>query len=168
MKIVIIGPAFPLRGGIADFNEALATSLQDSGHQVEIYSFSYQYPSFLFPGTSQISDGKKPDHLVIHPTLNSINPFSWFRTASDIISTNPDLVIIRYWIPFMAPALGTVAKKLRKKKIKIIAIVDNIVPHEKRPGDNMLTKFFVKQFDGFITMSKAVYEQLFQFLQMNL
>lgn len=163
MKVVLIGPAFPLRGGIADFNEALATSLQNEGHEVIIYSFNYQYPSFLFPGTSQITEGINPENLVIHPTLNSVNPISWHRTASAIVFEKPDLVIIRYWIPFMAPALGTVAKKLRQKNIKVIAIADNIIPHENRPGDSMLTKYFIKHCDGFITMSRTVYDQLSRF-----
>ena len=163
MKIVILGPAFPLRGGIADFNEALATSLQQNGHEVINYSFSYQYPSFLFPGTSQISGGKAPGNLVIKSILNSINPVSWIKTSLDIISEKPDLVIIRYWIPFMAPALGTIAKKLQRKNIKVIAIIDNVYPHEKRPGDRILTKYFTKHCHGFVTMSKAVYNDLNQF-----
>lgn len=160
MKVILLGPAFPLRGGIADFNEALAASLQKEGHEVIIYSFNYQYPSFLFPGTSQITEGIKPENLDIRPLLNSINPISWNKTASSIISEKPDFVLIRYWIPFMAPALGTVAKKLRKKKIKVIAITDNVIPHEKRPGDKILTGYFLRNCDGFVTMSKAVFDEV--------
>lgn len=160
MKVIILGPAFPLRGGIADFNEALAESLQKEGHEVIIYSFNYQYPSFLFPGTSQKTGGKKPENLDIRSLLNSINPFTWFKTASSIISEKPDLVIVRYWIPFMAPALGTVAKKIRQKKIKVIAITDNIIPHEKRPGDAILTGYFLRNCDGYVTMSKSVFDEL--------
>ena len=167
MKVILIGPAFPLRGGIADFNEALAISLQDAGHQVIIYSFNYQYPTLLFPGTSQVAAGEAPKNLIIRPTLNSVNPLSWYRTASEIISEKPDLVLIRYWIPFMGPALGTVAKKIRQKKIKVIAITDNVIPHEKRPGDKMLTKYFINQCDGFITMSQSVYDELNQFTDTN-
>lgn len=160
MKVILLGPAFPLRGGIADFNEALAAGLQKEGHEVIIYSFNYQYPSFLFPGTSQITDGNEPENLDIRPLLNSINPLSWYKTALSIISEKPDLVIIRYWIPFMAPALGTVAKKLRHKNIKVIALTDNVIPHEKRPGDNILTGYFLRNCDGFVTMSKAVFDEL--------
>ena len=165
MKVILLGPAFPLRGGIADFNEALAESLQKEGHEVIIYSFNYQYPSFLFPGTSQIAEGKKPENLDIRSQLNSINPFSWYKTASSIISEKPDLVIVRYWIPFMAPALGTVAKKIRQKNIKVIAITDNIIPHEKRPGDNILTGYFLRNCDGYVTMSKAVFDELDIFIK---
>lgn len=163
MKVVILGPAFPLRGGIADFNEALATSLQHDGHEVLNYSFSYQYPTFLFPGTSQFTKGEAPKNLVIKTLLNSINPISWIKTSLDIISEKPDLVIIRYWIPFMAPALGTIAMKLGRKNIKVIAIIDNIIPHEKRPGDRILSKYFTKYCHGFITMSQSVYNDLNQF-----
>jgi glycosyltransferase involved in cell wall biosynthesis len=160
LKIIIIGPAFPLRGGIADFNEALAKSLSEQGDDVSLYSFYYQYPKILFPGTSQFSEGKSPEQLSIKSTLSSINPFSWFKTASLIAGEKPDLVIIRYWLPFMAPALGTVSRWLRKKKIPVIAITDNIIPHEKRPGDKQLTQYFINQCDGFITMSREVLQQL--------
>jgi D-inositol-3-phosphate glycosyltransferase len=163
LKIIILGPAFPLRGGIADFNEALADSLQNAGDDVTIYSFSYQYPSILFPGKSQKAAGLEPLHLKIKSTLSSVNPASWYQTSKLIANEKPDLVIIRYWLPFMAPALGTVARNLRKNKIKIIAITDNVIPHEKRPGDTMLTKYFVKQCDGFIAMSKSVLNDLEKF-----
>jgi D-inositol-3-phosphate glycosyltransferase len=163
LKIVILGPAFPLRGGIADFNEALASSLISEGHTVSIYSFSYQYPDFLFPGTSQFTTGPKPEHLQIFPTLNSINPLSWFTTASKIKKENPDMVIVRFWLPFMGPSLGTVAKLLRRKKIKVIAITDNVIPHEKRVGDSALTNYFIKNCDAFITMSRSVLNDLEKF-----
>ncbi len=163
MKVVILGPAFPLRGGIADFNEAFAAALRNENHDPVIYSFSYQYPSFLFPGTSQKTGGNRPVNLTIHSTLSSVNPFTWSRTASLIAGERPDLVIIRYWLPFMAPALGSVAKKLRRKNIRVIAITDNVIPHEKRPGDKMLTGFFVNQCDGFIAMSKSVLLDLEKF-----
>ena len=165
MKIIILGPAFPLRGGIADFNEALTANLLQEGIETSIFSFYFQYPSFLFPGSSQKIEGKKPEHFHIHPTVSSINPFSWFNTAGKITNEKPDLVIIRYWLPFMAPALGTIAKRLRKNKIKVIAITDNIIPHEKRPGDKLLTGYFIRNCDAFITMSKAVYDQLGEFIK---
>jgi D-inositol-3-phosphate glycosyltransferase len=163
LKIVILGPAHPLRGGIADFNEALATSLQNQGHVVTIFSFSYQYPGFLFPGTSQFTDSPAPSDLNIRSTLNSVNPLSWYSTAGKIAAEKPDMVIIRYWLPFMGPALGTIAKKLRKKKIKVIAITDNVIPHEKRIGDHAFTKYFVSNCDAYIAMSRAVLNDLEKF-----
>lgn len=116
LKVVIVGPAFPLRGGIADFNEALAIAFQDEQIETSIYSFYFQYPKFLFPGTNQNAEGSPNAALKIQSTISSINPVSWFTTAQKIASEKPSFVVIRYWLPFMAPALGTIAKLLRRKK----------------------------------------------------
>ena len=163
MKIVIIGPAFPLRGGIADFNEALSKAFTANGDQVSIYSFYFQYPKFLFPGTSQVTAGDPPEQLIIRTTLSSVNPFSWWKTARLIREEKPDLVLVRYWLPFMAPALGTVCRLIRKRKIPVIAITDNVIPHESRIGDSAFTSYFVKSCDGFVTMSRAVLDDLKKF-----
>ena len=144
LKAVIVGPAFPLRGGIADFNEALAIAFQEEKIETSIYSFYFQYPKFLFPGTNQNAEGSPNSALKIHSTISSVNPISWWNTAKKIISEKPDFVVIRYWLPFMAPALGTIAKLLRRKKIHVIAITDNVIPHEKRPGDSAFTGYFVR------------------------
>jgi D-inositol-3-phosphate glycosyltransferase len=163
LKVVIVGPAYPLRGGIADFNEALAIAFQKEGIQTSLYSFYFQYPKFLFPGKTQNAIGEANPELKISSTISSVNPLSWVSTANKIASENPDLVIIRYWLPFMAPALGTIAKLLRRKSITVIAITDNVIPHEKRTGDSMFTKYFVNNCDGFITMSKSVLNDLTKF-----
>ena len=160
MKVIIVGPAYPLRGGIADFNEALSQGFIDMGIDCEVISFYYQYPSFLFPGTSQFSTGEAPSSLKIHSSISSVNPLSWFDTAKEICQAKPDLVLVRYWLPFMAPALGTISRRIRKKGIPVLAITDNVIPHEARIGDRMLTNYFVKSCDGFITLSKAVLEDL--------
>lgn len=162
--IVIVGPAYPLRGGIANFNEALANALTNEGHRAELYSFYYQYPNILFPGKSQYeSNEKPPENLVIKNTIGSIQPWSWSKTAKEIADENPDVVFIRFWLPFMGPALGSIAKRLRKRGIKVIGITDNVIPHEKRPGDKPLTKFFLKNCDGFITMSNSVLDDISKF-----
>jgi len=162
MKIIIVGPAYPLRGGIANFNEALCNALNKAGHDTAIYSFSLQYPSMLFPGKTQLDSGKGPVGLRIVTCLNSINPFNWVTTARKIKAEKPDLVIFRFWLPFMGPSLGTVARLLRKHTT-VIAITDNVIPHEKRPGDAALTGYFIKSCQGFIAMSRAVLEELTQF-----
>lgn len=162
MKIIIIGPAFPLRGGIANFNEALCRSLQKSGHDVSVISFSLQYPSILFPGKSQFESGDGPKDIRIKTMINSINPANWIRVANFIKSQKPDLVVIRFWLPFMGPCLGTIARLIRKQ-VKIIAVTDNVIPHEKKPGDRLLTSYFVKSCNGFIAMSDAVLNDLKQF-----
>jgi D-inositol-3-phosphate glycosyltransferase len=159
LKIIIVGPAYPLRGGIANFNEALCRALNTAGHTAKIYSFSLQYPGFLFPGKTQFESGPAPSDLEIRTTLNSVNPISWFSTAARIKAEKPDLVILRYWLPFMAPCLGTLARLLRKST-RVIAITDNVIPHEKRPGDAALTRYFVKSCQGFVTMSRAVLDEL--------
>ncbi len=159
-KIILLGPAYPLRGGIADFNEALAAALAKE-FQTEIVSFSLQYPEFLFPGKTQYDHSNPPKELKISSRLNSINPFSWLATALYILKQKPDVLIVRFWLPFMGPSLGTVNYLVRLfSKTKIIAITDNVIPHEKRFGDRFFTRFFLGSCDGFITMSASVLNDL--------
>jgi D-inositol-3-phosphate glycosyltransferase len=155
MKIAFIGTAFPFRGGLAAFNERMARAYQNRGDEVKIFTFTTQYPKFLFPGKSQFSEDENPSDLNIQRVLSSINPFSWFSTANKINKFEADVVIIKFWLPFMGAAFGTVLRRLNKK-IKVICIVDNLIPHEKRPGDKILTKYFLKPVDGFVCMSKSV------------
>ena len=164
-KVVIVGPAHPLRGGgMATFNERLAYAFQEAGDEVEIVTFSLQYPSFLFPGKSQYSDEPAPEGLRIEVLINSVNPISWWKAGSYIKKLKPDLVIFRYWLPFMGPALGTIARIIRSNKYsRILAITDNVVPHEKRPGDIPFTKYFLKACHGFVTLSRSVQQDLERF-----
>ncbi|MEJ8803532.1 glycosyltransferase [Pontibacter sp. H249] len=164
-KVVIVGPAHPLRGGgMATFNERLALAFQEAGDEVEIVTFSLQYPSFLFPGKSQYSDEPAPKGLRIKVLINSVNPLSWWKTGNYIKKQKPDLVIFRYWLPFMGPGLGTIARIIRRNKYsRVLAITDNVVPHEKRPGDIPFTRYFLKACHGFVTMSRSVQQDLEQF-----
>ncbi len=166
-KVVIIGSAYPLRGGgIATFNERLAKAFMDNGDEVIIYTFSLQYPSFLFPGTTQYSEEAPPEGLDIRVRINSINPFNWIKSAREIRKQKPDLAIVRFWIPFMAPCLGSISRVLRRGgKTRVVAITDNIIPHERRVGDRMLASYFVRSVDGFIAMSKSVLSDLNKFDQ---
>lgn len=167
-KVIIIGPAFPLRGGIANFNEALCNAMNIAAIDAKIISFSFQYPSFLFPGKTQYDRGESPERIVIETKINSINPFNWIKIARKIKQESPDYIIVRYWLPFMAPCLGTIAKRVKKKStIKVIAITDNVLPHEKHFTDNYLTSYFVKQCDAFIAMSQSVLKDLAQFTTNN-
>lgn len=164
MKIVIVGPGYPLRGGIATFNHRLARAFIEQGHECEIVSFSLQYPSFLFPGKTQFSTEQQSDNIKIRRLINSVNPFSWFSTGNTLKKEKPDLIVVRYWLPFMGPALGTLLRRVRKNKYtKIICLCDNAVPHEKRPGDNLFTKYFVKACDAFVAMSEKVKNDLMSF-----
>ncbi|HRI01367.1 MAG TPA: glycosyltransferase [Saprospiraceae bacterium] len=156
-SIVIIGPAHPLRGGLASFDERLAREFQAQGFKTTIYTFSLQYPSFLFPGTTQYSDEPAPKDLSIKVKINSVNPFNWIRIGRELKTLKPDLVIVRYWLPFMGPCLGTILRIVQKNKhSKIICIADNVIPHEKRPGDRQFTRYFLNSADAFITMSEKV------------
>ena len=164
-KIVILGSAHPLRGGgIATFNERLAKAFMQEGHEVQIISFSLQYPNFLFPGTSQYTNEPAPADLIIHSLINSINPFNWFKVGNQIKKMQPDLVVVRYWLPFMGPCLGTILRRIKKNKTtQVVCIADNIIPHEPKPGDQLFTRYFVKPVDSFITMSEKVKEDLLVF-----
>ena len=163
-KIKIIGPAYPFRGGLASYNERLATEFMQQGHEVDIETFTIQYPSILFPGKSQYEEGEAPKDLTIKRTVNSVNPFNWIKVGKRIKKEKPDLLMVRYWLPFMGPCLGTICRSVRKNKhTKVICLADNIVPHEKRPGDNLLTNYFMKSIDGMVAMSQSVLNDIDSF-----
>lgn len=157
MKVYIIGPAHPFRGGLADFDMRMARGFQEKGCEVHLINFSLQYPSFLFPGKTQYTDGPAPSDLTIRQLINSVNPLNWLKVGRQLRKEKPDLIIVRYWLPFMGPAFGTILRQVRKNgHTRIIAIADNIIPHEKRFGDTLFTKYFVKPVDKFVCMSKDV------------
>ena len=163
-KIIIIGPAHPLRGGLASYDERLAKQFIDEGFDTTIYTFSYQYPGFLFPGTTQYSSEPAPKNIPIKIKINSVNPFNWIAVGNELKKLRPDYIVVRYWLPFMGPCLGTILRRVKKNKhTKVICIADNIFPHEKRPGDKIFTKYFLKPIDGFITMSQKVLQDLKEF-----
>jgi len=164
-KIIIIGPAHPLRGGLATFDQRLAKEFNKNGDDCSIYSFSLQYPSFLFPGKTQYSTDPPPKDLKIFSVINSINPLNWIEVGKRIKNERPDIVVVRYWMPLMGPALGTILKKVRRNEhTKIICIADNIIPHEHRPGDKAFTRYFLKTCDAFIAMSEKVMGDLRNFV----
>jgi glycosyltransferase involved in cell wall biosynthesis len=161
VKIVIIGPAYPLRGGLATYNERLARAFQAAGDAARIVTFSLQYPGFLFPGQTQFSTEAGPADLSIEVSLNSVNPLSWWAVGRRLRRERPDMVVFRFWLPFMGPALGTVARLVRGNgHTRVVAITDNVIPHEKRPGDGPLTRYFLSACDGFVTMSRSVLTDL--------
>jgi len=167
LKIILLSPAHPLRGGIAASAERLAIALQTAGHEVLIYSFSLQYPSFLFPGKTQFTDDAAPVGLTIKTRLNSINPINWILVGCEIAREQPDRVIVRFWLPFLGPALGTVLRVARwcaRKRFKITGLVDNIIPHEKRPADRLFARYFARACDDFVVMSRSVAAEIMQFL----
>jgi glycosyltransferase involved in cell wall biosynthesis len=163
-KIMIIGPAHPLRGGLATFDHRLAKEFIDHGYDCQIYSFSLQYPNFLFPGKTQYTNEPPPAGITIVSVINSTNPFNWISVGNRIKKEKPDIIVVRYWLPFMGPALGTILRRVKKNRhTKIVCIADNVIPHEHRPGDKAFTKYFLKSCDGFIAMSEKVLNDLRQF-----
>jgi glycosyltransferase involved in cell wall biosynthesis len=159
--VIIIGPAYPLRGGLATFDQRLAREFIGEGYECLIYSFSLQYPSFLFPGTTQYSTEPPPEGLTIFSRINSINPLNWFSVGEQLRKKKPDIIVVRYWLPLMGPALGSILRRVRKNRhTRILAITDNIIPHEKRPGDRPFTRYFLNACDAFITMSEKVMTDL--------
>lgn len=161
MKVIIVGTAYPYRGGLSAFNERLAYEYLQRGDEVEIYTFTLQYPSFLFPGKTQYSDEPAPKGLTIHRRINSINPFNWLKTGREIARKRPDLLITKFWLPFMAPCLGTIERRVRRNgHTRIVSILDNIIPHEHRPGDRIFARFFVRSTDAFVAMSRSVLDDL--------
>ncbi len=156
-SVVIIGPAHPLRGGLASYDERLAKEFISQGFTTAIYTFSLQYPGFLFPGTTQYSTEPAPKDLDIKVCINSVNPFNWLSVGNRLKKLRPDFIVVRYWLPFMGPCLGTILRQVKKNNhTKVVCIADNIIPHEKRFGDVPFTKYFVKPVDAFITMSEKV------------
>ena len=156
-KVVIIGPAYPLRGGLATFNQRFAKELKLYQIDPIIYTFTLQYPSFFFPGKTQIDTDQPRNGVDIHAEINSINPLNWIKVAKEIASLQPDYIICRYWIPFFGPSLGSILRLIKKNcDAKIVALVDNLIPHERRFGDQLLTKYFVAPIDYFLVMSEKV------------
>lgn len=148
---------WPYRGGIAQFSESLANEMIGQGYEVSAVSFSRQYPSLLFPGNSQYTESKACASVIeAHRLLDSLNPFSWKKTADFVIDEKPDVVLIPYWMSFFAPALGKVARRVRRANIKVIGIIHNALPHERRPGDRMLAQYFLASCDGLLVLSDNV------------
>ena len=164
MKIIIIGTAHPYRGGLAAFNERLALQFQREGHEVEMYTFTLQYPKFLFPGKTQYTDAPAPAGLEITRRINSCNPLNWCAVGKEIRRKRPDVVVFAYWMSFMAPCFGTIARAIKKNKhTRCIGLVHNMIPHEPNLLDKLFPGYFVKAMDGFTTLSQSVCHDIEQF-----
>lgn len=160
MKIAYLSTFYPFRGGISQFNALLYRTFQRE-HQVHAYTFKRQYPDILFPGQTQyVTETDNADVIDAERVLDTINPLSYFTTASKIKSFAPDLMLMKFWMPFFAPSLGLVSGKVRKNGTKTIAILDNVIPHERKPGDMALIRYYLKRVDGFVVMSKIVEKDL--------
>ncbi|MBQ7632280.1 MAG: glycosyltransferase [Paludibacteraceae bacterium] len=161
MKIILLGTAYPYRGGLATFNERLARQFVSEGHEVEVWTFTLQYPSFLFPGKTQYSTEEAPKGLVIRRELNSCNPFNWLRVGRAVMKAAPEMLICCYWMAFFAPAYGLISRITKRNgKTKCIALVHNMLPHEPSILDKLFAPYFVKSQDGFVALSESVLKDI--------
>lgn len=164
MKIIFVGTAHPYRGGLAAFNERLADQFRKEGHDVEIYTFTLQYPGFLFPGKTQFTDDPAPEGLKIQRRINSCNPLNWISVGREIRKKNADMVVFAYWMSFMAPCFGTIAHEVKRNHhTKCIGLIHNMIPHEPNMLDKLFPGYFVKTMDGFTTLSQAVIADIEKF-----
>lgn len=162
MKIAILSTIYPFRGGIAQFNAAMYRAFEKE-HEIKAFTFIRQYPNLLYPGESQyVTPGDHVEVIPSIPVLDTVGPFSYLTAAHQINLFAPDILIMKYWLPFFGPSLGTVAKFMRKET-KVITILDNVIPHESRKFDHSFTRYFLNQNDGFITMSDKVKDDLLSF-----
>jgi glycosyltransferase involved in cell wall biosynthesis len=162
MKIAFLSPFYPFRGGIAQFSDSLYLALAGN-NDVKAFTFTRQYPGLLFPGKTQfVSESDLNRNIPVKRTLDSINPFTWIRTAKEILKFKPDVVLISYWMPFFAPAFGKIAGILKSNGIKVIAVMHNVIAHEKRIGDEALTKYFFNRCDGFVLLNRSSEKDLLE------
>ncbi len=159
MKIAIIGTAHPFRGGLSAFNERLAKEFIAEGHSVTMFTFTLQYPNFLFPGKTQYTDDPAPEGLKIIRCINSVNPFNWIKVGLKLRKEKFDAVVFCYWMSFMAPCFGTIARVIGKKS-KRIALIHNLIPHEKTILDTFLPGYFVRSMNGFTAMAQSVLDEI--------
>lgn len=134
------------------------------GHDVQIFTFTMQYPDFLFPGKTQYSDSPAPKDLKITRTMNSIAPWSWWKTARLLKKAKIDVLVIKFWIPLMAPCLGTIARLARRQGIQVVSVLDNVIPHEPHFWDKWLIRYFIRSVDRFVAMSESVRQDCLKFL----
>lgn len=161
MRIAYLSTFYPFRGGIAQSNANLYKALVEAGHDVTAYTFTVQYPSFLFPGKTQyVTPEDQAVEIPARRVLHTANPFSYRKTAKMIAAQKPDLLVLRYWMTYMSPSLGYVARYLKKRGCKVVSLVDNVIPHETRFFDKPLTRWFLKQNSGCVTMSRSVEHDL--------
>ena len=163
MRFVLVGTAYPQRGGIAHYIALLSRALEAAGHEVKVVSFTRQYPGLFFPGRSQDEAGPETIRVDSERLIDSVGPLSWFRAARRIRAIAPDLVVFKYWMPFFAPAYGTMARRLGKAGIRTCFLLDNVIPHERRPGDIALTRYALAPVDCFVAQSKSVAAELRRF-----
>ena len=166
MKISIVGPAHPYRGGLAVIMQSMARVFQHRGDEVKIKTFTLQYPRIFFPGRNQTVQTPPPPDLYIVRCVNTMNPFNWIAVGRWIAREKPDFVLMKYWTPFMAPCFGTIARFAKKNgTTRILCQIDNVEPHERHMTDKPFNRYFLRAVDGFIYMSEQVHRELRRYTQ---
>ena len=138
---LIIGSAHPYRGGIAETNHELALAFKKNGKKVQIWTFNKLYPKFIFPGKTQFSNQNAPKNIDIKRMIHAYSPFRWYSVVKEIKALNPEVIIFRYWTPFLAICYGYIARNVGSN-IKCIGMVDNWIPHENKIFDKFLNDYF--------------------------
>ena len=156
LRVALVGPMHPYRGGIAHYLEKMEAGLRERGHETVPVTFTRQYPELLFPGKTQYVEDAETTADDPERLLDSLNPWTWYRTARYLAEQDPDVVLFKYWMSYFAPSFGLIARYLRRQGVRVVTVVDNALPHERRPGDKVLGKFFLRACDGLIVMSDEV------------
>ncbi len=159
-KIAIIGPVYPYRGGIAHFTSAMAETLKSQGHEVDIISYKWQYPKFLYPGKTDKDPSQNRAKTNANYILSSLNPCDWLKTYRYIWKTKPDLVIFQWWVSIWSPAYAWLFKKLKRAGIPFKVLVHNTHPHEAKAIDKNLARYAFKHARDFITMTDREAQKL--------
>jgi len=159
MRVALVGPVHPWRGGIAQYLGLLGEALMPHA-EVRAVTFTRQYPGFLFPGESQRDPDAPPPRFPVTPLLDSVGPWSWRRAARHLEGFAPGLVILKWWIPFFGPAFASTVGPLRRRGTRVALVCDNLVPHERRPFDPAFTRWMLRNSDGYLVMSQSVERDL--------
>jgi len=160
MKVVLIGPVYPYRGGIAHYTTLLARALQGAGHDVQVISFKRQYPKWLYPGQSDRDPSREPLTIPAAYVLDPLYPWTWRAAVDAIVRFSPDIVLFQWWTTFWAPAFAFVASGVKAKQIRVVYLIHNVVPHEARPWDKTLAKWALRSGDAFLVQSSGQQDAL--------
>ncbi len=160
MRICLIGPVYPFRGGIAQTHACLGQALEEAGHAIQMVSFLRQYPAWLYPGQSDRDPSQNQVQLPVHYILDPLYPWTWEKAIREIQAFKPDLVLIQWWTVFWGPALAYIARRLHSQGLKIVFFIHNVLPHEQRRIDPGLARLALKQADAYITLTEREHQRL--------
>jgi glycosyltransferase involved in cell wall biosynthesis len=154
LRIAVLGLTYPYRGGISHYTSLLSEALSVR-HDVRVFSYLRQYPSFLFPGSTQLDYSGRPIEVPARHVLDSIGPLSWVRTARAIERRSPHLLIVQWWQPFFGAAVGSVCRLMRLRcSCRVLFLCHNVVPHERSTVDGWLSRYALSQGDLFVVHSR--------------